>query len=178
MADAGKMGRPRPLRPYAPTEATLFVPAEAITATMLLLQAAGRREACTFWYGKREGTNSTVTAVRAPAQHSTPFNFHVDEVALSLMAATLADDLRPLVQVHSHPGHDVEHSRYDDVMIGSKRALSLVFPLYGQDVPIAVWHEQVGVHEWQESYWHLLPPSLARNRLIVTVGAVDVRDLR
>lgn len=174
LADEG--WRSPPATPYSPNGATLRVPQEAVLATYRLLQAAGRMESCLFWYGLREGADGIVTAVRAPEQRSTPFNYHVDEAALSRMAATIPDELRPLAQIHSHPGHLVEHSPYDDVMVASRRALSLVFPHYGRE--LSMCPKGIGVHEWQGGYWHMLPESLAASRVLVVDGPVDVEDLR
>lgn len=178
MSERDVTDRPRSRSAYAPSTACLYVPAAAFDATFRLLQAAGCIEACVFWYGKRDGHDGLVTAVRAPAQHATRFNYHVDEEAFSAMAATIADDLRPLAQVHSHPGESVEHSGYDDVMIASHRTLSLVFPRFGRGVSLAKWHNHIGVHEWQGDYWHLLPAHLAHQRVVIGAGPLDVRDLR
>lgn len=174
LADEG--WRLPPATPYSPKGATLRVPQEAVVATYRLLQAAGQLESCLFWYGLREGGDGIVTTVRAPEQRSTRFNYHVDEAALSRMAATIPDELRPLAQIHSHPGRLVEHSPYDDEMVASRRALSLVFPHYGREP--SAWPVGIGVHEWQDGYWHILPESIAALRVLVIDGPVDVEDLR
>jgi hypothetical protein len=168
--------RDPPPAPYVPGAAKLFAPRSAVAATFRLLVAAGSLESCVFWYGTRDGADGTVTAVRAPRQRSTRFNYHVDEAALSGMAMTIPDELRPLAQVHSHPGYDVEHSRYDDEMTMSRRALSLVFPHYGRLA--AAWPQGIGVHEWQQGYWHLLAPDVAARRVELIDGQVSVEDLR
>lgn len=178
MSERNITDRPPPKRPFALGAALLQVPAAAFEATFQLLQAAGSNEACVFWYGERAGRDGRVTVVRAPAQQTTRFNYHVDERARSAMADTIAATLRPLAQIHSHPGISVEHSGYDDVMVASRRTLSLVFPLYGRRISLADWHEHIGVHEWQDDYWHLLPPLVARRRVAIVAGEVDVRDLR
>ena len=168
--------RPPAPRPYIPTGAELCVPGDAVAATFRLLSAAGSLESCVFWYGPRDGGDGTVSVVRAPVQSSTRFNYHVDEAAMSGMVATLPPGVRPLAQIHSHPGRGVEHSRYDDEMTNSRRALSLVFPEYGR-VPDA-WLDGIGVHEWQDDYWHLLASAAATARVRLAEGDVDVRDLR
>jgi hypothetical protein len=168
--------RPAPLVPYVFTAGKLRVPHRALAATYGLLAASGALESCVFWYGIRDGQNGVVTAVRAPAQRSARFNYHIDEAALSRMAATLGDDLRPLAQVHSHPGRHVEHSLYDDQMASSRRALSLVFPLYGRNAAAGL--DGIGVHEWQHGYWHLLDPAIAASRVVLVDGPVSVEDLR
>lgn len=174
LADDG--WRPPPEVPYVPTAAQLRVPQDAVIATYRMLGAAGRLESCVFWYGLRDGIDGIVTAVRAPAQRSTRFNYHVSEAALSRMAATIPDELRPLAQIHSHPGSHVEHSPYDDEMVASRRALSLVFPHYGRAA--SVWPGRIGVHEWQEGYWHMLTEGLATLRVVLVEGPVNAEDLR
>ena len=77
---------------------------------------------------------------------------------------------------YSHPGARVEHSNYDDQMASSRRALSLVFPHYGrltQPFPA-----DVGVHEWQNDYWHLLALHQAAQRVVLVDGDVRAEDLR
>lgn len=88
----------------------------------------------------------------------------------------LPDDWKPLAQIHSHPGIRVEHSNYDDRMMSSRRALSLVFPAYGH--PRSSFPHGVGVHEWQNEYWHLLDEAKAKRRVIVADGNVKIEDFR
>jgi hypothetical protein len=169
--------RKPPVRPYALSNARLSVPGAAVTATLELLRRAGRRESGLFWYGPRDAAgNGRVTYVAAPRQRMTWGNYHVSPVALAEIVNKLPDDCKPLAQVHSHPGVNVEHSPYDDDMASSRRALSLVFPLYGQSN--APFPNDVGVHEWQDQYWHLLDRGQAAKRLVLTTGDVRVEDLR
>ena len=164
-------------QPYLPDGRVLVVPANAVVATSNLLRRAGKLEACVFWYGTRAEGEATVKAVRAPHQTATRFNYHVDEVAMSLMCQTLAPEWRPLAQIHSHPGPSVEHSPYDDTMVSSKRALSLVFPNYGNIG--GLWPCGIGVHEWQSEYWHLLTPDQAIARVqLAGETPISIEDLR
>jgi len=45
------------------------------------------------------------------------------------------------------------------------RALSVVFPAYG--LWRRVWPDGVGVHEFQDDYWHLLSPEVAAARVVI-----------
>jgi hypothetical protein len=103
-------------------------------------------------------------------------NYNVPPDALAEVVHRLPGDLKPLAQLHSHPGLGVEHSMYDDRMVSSRRALSLVFPFYGR-VP-AMFPLGVGVHEWQIDYWHLLSLEQARRRVIACDGVITMDDLR
>jgi hypothetical protein len=169
--------RPPPTRAYEPVDRQLRVPAGALIATLDLLQRAGRRESGLFWYGERDSHGSgTVAFVVAPRQRMSWGNYHVSAEALAEVVQRLPPQWKPLSQVHSHPGPWVEHSRYDDQMVSSRRALSIVFPSYGQAG--APFPTGVGVHEWQNDYWYLLTLKQASRRLAVFEGTVRVEDYR
>jgi hypothetical protein len=169
--------RPAPAQPYQPVKIQLRMPADALAATLMLLQRAGQRESGLFWYGPRDGVgNGTVMWVVAPRQRTSWGNYHISPEALAEVVHRLPDEWKPLAQVHSHPGLGVEHSNYDDRMASSRRALSLVFPSFGR--PIAPFPKEVGVHEWQSDYWHLLDLERATRRVIAVEGSVRVDDFR
>jgi hypothetical protein len=177
MDDEFEGRRPRPPRPFQLTSAQLALPLDALEATHRLLQAGGRREACVFWYGPRTSDGSgSVAFVGAPKQITARFNYKVTAHALVDLTRRLDDEWRPLAQIHSHPGLGVEHSRYDDTMASSRRALSIVFPLYGR--PTGDFHAVAGVHEWQVDYWQLLSAGDAAQRIKLVTAPVAVEDLR
>ncbi len=169
--------RPPPKRAYQYADIKLHVPFSALTATFDLLSRVGRRESGLFWYGPRDSSgNGTVAYVVAPRQRMSWGNYGISAEALAEVVHRLADDWKPLAQVHSHPGSRVEHSNYDDRMVSSRRALSLVFPFYGrvrQPFPTGI-----GIHEWQSDYWHLLDQASAALRVLIINGAAQVDDLR
>lgn len=163
--------------PYEPVDLQLSVPAEGLTATTALLRRAGRCESGLLWYGPRDSAgNGTVAYVVAPRQRMTWGNYSISAEALAEVVHRLNAHWKPLAQVHSHPGMRVEHSSYDDRMASSRRALSLVFPSYGRSVK--PFPAGVGVHEWQNEYWHLLDLPLAQHRIVLIDGAVQVEDMR
>ncbi len=169
--------RPSPLSLYRPSGLQLRVPSDAVTATLSLLCQAGSRESGLFWYGSRDASgHGTVTYVVAPRQRMSWGNYHISAQDLGEVVHRLPDDWKPLAQVHSHPGVRVEHSNYDDHMVSSHRVLSVVFPSYGRGVePFPVG---VGVHEWQDDYWHLLDFTSAQCRIVLIDGTVRVEDFR
>jgi len=170
--------RPPPLSPYKAGHIHLRVPRIAIEATIQLLRRAGRRESGVLWYGVRDRDgHGDVKYVVAPRQRMTWGNYHVSPAALGEVVHRLHENWKPLAQIHSHPGVYVEHSRYDDTAISSRRILSIVFPLYGNlTSPFPVG---IGVHEWQDDYWHLLDDADARRRVAVFEGVLEkVEDLR
>src|SRR5262245_53132391 len=114
--------RPQPTVAYRPTPLTLRIPKAAIAGTLLLLQRAGRRESCVFWYGLRDSLGGgEVKYIVAPRQTMSLGNYGVSAQALTEIVATLPDHWKVLAQIHSHPGARVEHSNYDDRMISSRR---------------------------------------------------------
>jgi JAB domain-containing protein similar to deubiquitination enzymes len=166
-----------PVLPYRPTCAQLRVPAGALAATLALLQRAGRNESGLLWYGPDNGSGcADVAYVAAPRQRMTWGNYAVSPQALGQIVARLADGWKPLAQIHSHPGMGVEHSNYDDKMISSRKILSLVFPRYGHFA--GRFPSGVGVHEWQDGYWHMLDDTDATRRIVISAGEVKVEDWR
>jgi len=177
MENEGDLFRPAPQHPYQQGTIQLEVPASALKATPLLLQRAGRRESGVFWYGPRDAAgNGRVAYVVAPRQRMSWGNYFVSADALAEIVHHLSDNWKPLAQIHSHPGSGVEHSTYDDRMVSSRRALSLVFPCYG--VVLDEFPHSIGVHEFQTDYWYLLDAPMAARRVIVCDGDVKVDDLR
>lgn len=174
--------RETPQMPYKPGAAVLEVPMRAVTLTFQLFAAYARRgvEAGCFWYGSRDDRgNAQVLAVVVPKQRNRWGNYHVSAEAMEkVAAATQPHAWKNLAQVHTHPGTDVEHSRYDDEHANSRRALSFVLPLYGRDS--ASWPSQVGVHEFQGGYWHLLNARDMGQRVRSSRAAAEVNfiDLR
>lgn len=179
MEDEGFLGRPLPPTLYVPGSKTLVLPTSALRETITMLQRAGARESCAFWYGPRDTAgDGTVKAVIAPPQAMARGNYHVSPAAMSAMVDALPDfGWKPLAQVHSHPGAGVEHSRYDDAMVASTRALSIVFPFYGRCS--SPWPHGIGVHEHQNDYWHLLSVAHAAHRVQLAADAdIFMEDLR
>jgi proteasome lid subunit RPN8/RPN11 len=170
-------GRAKPTIPYQLNGARLLLPRQALNETLSLLRAAGNRESCVFWYGPRgENGNGEVALVIAPKQISRRLNYTVPTPSVSEMARHVPAGWKPVAQVHSHPGMNVEHSTYDDEMAISKRALSLVFPFYGH------WNNEyprgIGFHEFQNGFWHQLALDQTRLRSTLVDGQVTVKDLR
>jgi len=166
-----------PPRPYKLGDARLYVPLDALKATLASLRRSGALESCVFWYGQRSGDEATVAAVLTPRQIMRARNYDVSASAFREMVELLDDGWKPLAQIHSHPGRSVEHSLYDDKMVSSHRALSIVFPYYGRWN--GNWTDGTGIHEWQGDYWHLLEGPAAQARVRLVEGELTlVRDLR
>jgi hypothetical protein len=149
------------------------------TLSVIRATAARRIEACCFWYGVRsDDGGGTVLAVVVPKQRNTWGNYFVDAAAVAEMAAaTQPRKWVNLGQVHTHPGVNVEHSRYDDANANSRRALSVVIPFYGRWQ--GPWPMGLGIHDFQDDYWHLLSDVDAAQRLALEdAGDAELLDLR
>lgn len=172
--------RRRPIEAYKKPDAVLSLPQRALDATVGTLRQYRKLEAGCFWYGTRDNSeNGLVKAVVVPFQLNRWGNYHVPSQSISAMsAATRTFGWVCLAQVHSHPGSFVEHSAYDDENTSSQRILSVVIPNYGKWR--FRWPKAVGVHEWQNGYWHMLPDKDAAFRIRVEAGAGEVTfiDLR
>ena len=170
--------RPAPATPYVWNGQVLSVSVSAVEATLRMLHRFGPREACAFWYGDRASDGGQVQAVLAPRQHMERTWYDVRPQAMSEMAEVLRDtDWRPLAQIHSHPGPWVEHSLYDDRMVSTKRALSLVIPNYGRWR--GPWPIGMAVHEYAGGYWHMLTDTVAARRVrLEPACALRIQDLR
>lgn len=180
LVEEGGLWRPPPPSPYRRPTSALTLPDQALELTLAVFQwtAALRVEACCFWYGHRSPDgDAVVRAVVLPKQRNSWGNYSVPAVAV----AEVAEATRPrgwvnLSQVHTHPGRSVEHSRYDDANANSRRALSVVMPNYGRWP--GPWPDGVGVHEFQDSYWHLLSEADAGHRVVLVAGDSELLDLR
>ncbi len=174
--------RPKPLVPYRRPTCTITASRSVLELTLAIFKeyAAVDNEACCFWYGIRdEASNAEVLAVVVPRQHNTWGNYLIRAESMAAVAkATLKFNWRNLIQIHTHPGKGVEHSSYDDIHINSRRALSVVLPIYGawRDT----WPHGVGVHEFQNGYWHLLNTDDASQRIVIAETSIlaQVVDLR
>jgi len=179
--DEGSLLRPPPPAPYRLPAAVLMLPRTALERTLAVFKSttARRIEACCFWYGVRsDDGGGTVLGVVVPKQRNTWGNYFVTAAAVAEMAAaTRPKKWVNLVQVHTHPGANVEHSRYDDLNANSRRALSVVIPFYGRWK--GPWPTGLGIHDYQGDYWHLLTDADAEKRLVVAeAGDAELLDLR
>lgn len=181
-SDESLMWRPPPPSPYVPTDAVLIVPIAVLNLTLRLFHAYAlcRVESSCFWYGTRDDAgNGRVAAVAMPRQYNHWGHYRVEADSVAAMAgSTRPHGWKNLSQVHTHPGAGIEHSRYDDAHANSRRALSVVFPRYG--LWQGNWPDGVGVHEFQDEYWHLLAPAEAAGRVLIdpadrTAKLVDTR---
>lgn len=170
--------RPAPTQPYRLPAAQLHLPRRALQRALEVCRQSGRLETCCLFYGKRDIDRAFIEAVVVPAQQQTWGNYFVPIESMRTVHARVAPlGLRNLAQLHSHPGHHVEHSSYDDEMANSRKALSLVVPHYGHWQNS--WPSGIGVHEFQNDFWHLLCDGDAMRRIVLTdTPAVNFVDCR
>lgn len=171
--------RPPPPSPYAPTGKVLTVPAQTLLRTAMLLRSAGPVESACLWLGSLDDDgHGLVDGLVIPAQVNRPRNYAIPgEAMLKVAALARARGWTVVGAIHSHPGASVEHSTYDDEMTPSRRAVSIVVPAYGRWS--GPWPHGLGVHEYFEKHWHLLPDEHARRRVILSdAPEVPTFDLR
>lgn len=133
-------------------------------------------EWCVLLYGTLKDAVAAVEFVVVPEQDNHPTYYNVSGDAMAAAAAAV-DDRLLVGQVHAHPGIDVEHSPVDDAKAASRKAVSIVLPHYGITLPAI---DGIGVHDYQQNYWYLLPPALSslRVRLDPTAPVPAIKDLR
>ena len=170
--------RQPPTTPYRPSGRILEAPESLLAQTLAALQSVPMREAACLWLGVSEGNSARVKALVVPRQWNRRLNYEIPAEAMQ----TVAELARPrgwtlLANIHSHPGADTEHSLYDDEMMPSRKALSLVFPWHGHWR--SPWPYDAGVHEFVDDYWHLLTEDAAGDRIVWRMDLpLTLKDLR
>jgi hypothetical protein len=166
-------------KPYVPTDRVMTVPVVAVRGVFEVLSRYAQRrvEAGMFFYGDRDVKgDALVRAIVVPRQRNHWGNYHVSAAAMQAVAkATEHTEWVNIAQLHTHPGAWVEHSTYDDRVANSVRAVSIVIPWYGWHA--ASWPTRLGIHEWQDGYWHKLERADAERRIRGGEGEVEVIDL-
>jgi Prokaryotic homologs of the JAB domain len=171
-----------PPQPYQQPGRHLHLPAalpQAVSAAFA--DACGaQQEAGVLLYGVRSseaGNADVVHALVIPDQIGHRANYRMPpESIAAASAATRARGWVTLAQVHSHPGEHVEHSWYDDRHAISTRAVSFVLPNYGRHADD--WLARVGVHDYQNSWWHQLTAEQVAARVSFTAALLQILDLR
>lgn len=179
MTDETTMWRPQPPSPYVPSGKVLTVPSGTLARTAALLRSAGMVESACLWLGSLEDDgDGLVKGVVVPMQINRTRNYLVpSEAMLKVSELAKAHGWTVVGSIHSHPGRDVEHSRYDDEMTPSRRAVSVVIPNYGHWS--GLWPHGLGVHEYFQKYWHFLSDEHARQRIALSdAPEIPVFDLR
>jgi proteasome lid subunit RPN8/RPN11 len=158
----------------------LILPLATVEETARKLRSVGRLEACCLWLGTRskDGTER-VEAIVVPQQSNRLLNYAVDSAAMQGANAVAKQGGWTLIaNVHSHPGENTEHSEYDDAMMPSRKALSIVVPHYGR-WSVDNWPQGYGIHEFVDDYWHMLSPKQVNERVQVgEARPLQVCDLR
>ena len=171
-----------PPQPYRQSDRHLRLPfalPQAVSATFAD-EGGEPQEAGALLYGVRgteAGQLDIVHALVIPAQvrHRAHYRMPPESIATA-SAATRALGLVTLAQIHTHPGEHVEHSWYDDRHAISTRAVSFVLPNYGRHA--CDWLARVGVHDYQDDWWHQLTTEQAAARVSFMDAPLQVLDLR
>ena len=137
-----------------------------------------RVESVVYWYGKESVTNNTdvILSVVIPHTLRKARNYEVLEKSVTNMSNTMhVKSLVCLAQFHTHPGHNTEHSFYDDTNALSSRNgfLSLVTPNYGCNKEINF--DNISIHEAWKQKWYFLSDSAKKTRIFIIDDLVDLR---
>lgn len=174
--------RAAPPEAYQPSGPHLQMPAtlpQTVSAALAWAIKA-ELEAGALLYGIRARQASDSDLVRAlviPEQIGQHAHYRMPHEAIAAAsAATRPYGWVTVGQVHSHPGPDVEHSWYDDLHAISIKAMSFVLPNYGREPDD--WLEHLGVHEYQNDWWHQLTAKQAAARVSFADAPLELLDLR
>lgn len=110
----------------------------------------GHVEGGCLWYGCRDRRTTMALLVGVPKQVNHPRNFAIPPDALAELNSMVPEDLVVVAQLHSHPGSDTTHSLWDNEMMVSRRAFSLVMPFYAA-LPCDL--RAAGVHVYDGTHW-------------------------
>lgn len=171
--------RAPPPTPYVWGGQVLSVSAATVALTSAALRSAGAVEAACVWLGPMDSEgNAQVAAVIMPRQMNRARNYVIaGDAVLEVANYGRSQGWTVVGAVHSHPGPSVEHSTYDDEMTPSRRAVSIVFPCYGNWV--GPWPRGLGVHAFAARYWHFLTEAEAERRVRIDNGQQALwKDLR
>jgi hypothetical protein len=143
----------------------------------LLALGHGGREDVLYWAGVELKDTWLVSTWITPQAHTSRGSFVTSAVANANVISYLSKHrLTLLVQVHTHPGHRVDHSLGDDTgaYMAFEGFLSIVVPHYGQRgiLPFS----QCGVHRYERGqFLRLHDPVVAQLMEVLPLG-VDLRS--
>lgn len=127
--------------------------------------------------GFRFGTDAVVTTVTIPDADTTPVNYTVPAAAVSEAGQHFRRlGMFRLLQVHTHGGAHVDHSRRDDALAYSQQpdAVSVVLPQHAATRPPPT-DSTVGVHVRATAGWIRLSPQEAHDLICLVPSVLDFR---
>ena len=149
-----------------------------IRAGSLLASFAAEREAegVVYWFGIEAGEKAVVTTLAVPdADTFYGSVLTTPEVNARVLAAMVGTPLVLIGQAHSHPRHNVRHSRFDDERTFARHegALSVVVPFFGRR---GIRINRCGIHRYINGQFHVIGRSELSRHLIVIPGEIDFRE--
>jgi hypothetical protein len=147
-----------------------WVPRFVLERTWHLLRQDGRRqvESTVLWGGRRFGDQAVIWNVLYPSGHDVERHGGFLRTGPDTTAAMgrwlRQQDSRGLIQVHSHPGSWIGHSKTDDdfPIASSEGFVSIVWPSYGESLATLA---ELGVHQLEQGKWRTWPLDERRFRL-------------
>lgn len=143
----------------------------------LLASFATEREAegVVYWLGIEAGMQAIITTLAVP-DANTRYGcvLTTPEANARVLAAMVGTPLVLIGQAHSHPGHKVRHSRFDDEHTFARHegALSVVVPYFGRR---GIRINRCGVHRYINGQFRMVGRVDLPRHIVVIPGEKDFR---
>lgn len=146
------------------------------TADLLASFAAEREaEGVVYWLGIEAGMQAIITTLAVP-DADTRYGgvLTTPEANARVLAAMVGTPLVLIGQAHSHPGHKVRHSHFDDERTFARHegALSVVVPYFGRR---GIRIKRCGVHRYMNGQFFVVGRQELSRHLVVIPGEKDFR---
>ena len=146
------------------------------TADLLASFAAEREaEGVVYWLGIEAGMKAVVTTLAVPdADTRYGCVLTTPEANARVLTAMVGTPLVLIGQAHSHPGHKVRHSRFDDEHTFTRHegALSVVVPYFGRR---GIRINRCGVHRYINGQFRVVRRVDLPRHIVVIPGEKDFR---
>jgi proteasome lid subunit RPN8/RPN11 len=146
------------------------------TANLLASFAAEREtEGVVYWLGIEAGMKAVVTTLAVPdADTRYGCVLTTPEANARVLTAMVGTPLVLVGQAHSHPGHKVRHSRFDDEHTFARHegALSVVVPYFGRR---GIKVNRCGIHRYINGQFRVVGRRELSQHLVVIPSEKDFR---
>jgi proteasome lid subunit RPN8/RPN11 len=146
------------------------------TADLLASFAAEREaEGVVYWLGIEAGIKAIITTLAVPdADTRYGCVLTTPEANAQVLRAMVGTPLVLIGQAHSHPGHKVRHSHFDDEHTFARHegALSVVVPYFGRR---GIRINRCGIHRYSGGQFRVVRRVDLPQHLVVVPGEKDFR---
>lgn len=146
------------------------------TADLLASFAAERdAEGVVYWFGIEAGMKAIITTLAVPdADTRYGCVLTTPEANARVLTAMVGTPLVLIGQAHSHPGHKIRHSRFDDEHTFARHegALSIVVPYFGRR---GIEVNRCGIHRYINGQFRVVGRRELSRHLVVIPSEKDFR---